>query len=387
MNTIEYIFLTFIICFFIYCFIHALINHNKEEREIAATREKLKAQEGEFETKRIKLENDKKQFEKKKEFYDKEIANIENVIKEKCAIYPRLAGVMADMLTLHYERAARYLEKKPHPAYNEAQRIRELRNETKEILVQKKELEYKYNYIKQLYPNIEDIFDSGFNEEFFELETDENTDRSRYYLSADEYSALSESERNQLALDRYISSRKSNWQIGRDYEMYIGYMCEQRGYTVLYNGILEKLEDMGRDLIVRMGTVDHVIQCKNWAKEKTIFEKHIFQLYGTFVLYKMDHPLFDCKAVFVTTTSLSRKARKIADFLGIVVYENINISNFPRIKCNINKQTGEKIYHLPFDQQYDRTVIETNTGEFYAMTVAEAEEKGFRRAFKHIGVN
>jgi hypothetical protein len=53
---------------------------------------------------------------------------------------------------------------------------------------------------------------------------------------------------------------------------------------------------------------------------------------------------------------------------------------FPRIKCNINGK--DKIYHLPFDQQYDRTQIKNN-GEFMAWSVAEAESKGFRRAKRH----
>jgi hypothetical protein len=42
--------------------------------------------------------------------------------------------------------------------------------------------------------------------------------------------------------------------------------------------------------------------------------------------------------------------------------------------------------HLPFDQQYDSTKIK-NKGEFYAVTVAEAEAAGFRRAFKWFGSN
>ena len=49
------------------------------------------------------------------------------------------------------------------------------------------------------------------------------------------------------------------------------------------------------------------------------------------------------------------------------------------IKCNINRTTKEKIYHLPFDQQYDNVKID-DVGEFFAMTVQEAEDAGFRRA-------
>lgn len=51
------------------------------------------------------------------------------------------------------------------------------------------------------------------------------------------------------------------------------------------------------------------------------------------------------------------------------------------IKCNIGNN-GEKIYHLPFDQQYYRTEIKS-PGEFYAWTVEEAVNAGFRRAFKY----
>ena len=54
------------------------------------------------------------------------------------------------------------------------------------------------------------------------------------------------------------------------------------------------------------------------------------------------------------------------------------------IKCNINQATNERIYHLPFDQQYDRTKIIPALGECYVRTVAEAESLSFRRAFRHV---
>lgn len=315
--------------------------------------------------------------------YENKIADFESYIQEKCERYPHLAAIMADLLTLHYETSADYLDHKKNPAYTEAYRIRELRKETKEILAQKKEIEYRYAYILQMYPNITDIFDSGFNEDqAFELETEENTDRVRLLLSPEEYQKLSVTERNQLALDRYVANRKSNWQIGRDYEMFIGYQYERQGYRVSYTGILKNLEDMGRDLIVTNQEKAFIIQCKNWSKSKTIHEKHIFQLFGTVVLYNIDHPKKPAVGVFVTTTQLSDKAMQIAEELNVMVVHK-EAGDFPRIKCNINKTTGERIYHLPFDQQYDRTVVEINKGELYAFTVEEAERQGFRRAFKH----
>jgi len=52
------------------------------------------------------------------------------------------------------------------------------------------------------------------------------------------------------------------------------------------------------------------------------------------------------------------------------------------IKCNISRRDAEKIYHLPFDQQYNRTLIEEEKNEYYLETVKEAEELGFRRVWK-----
>ena len=78
----------------------------------------------------------------------------------------------------------------------------------------------------------------------------------------------------------------------------------------------------------------------------------------------------------------------MADYLNIKYKENNPLEEFPRIKCNINYRDGiqTKIYHLPFDQQYDATKID-QPGEFYAMTVKDAEDAGFRRAFKWFGAN
>ena len=68
--------------------------------------------------------------------------------------------------------------------------------------------------------------------------------------------------------------------------------------------------------------------------------------------------------------------------LGVKVLENVMLKPYPSIKCNISRKTGEKIYHLPFDQQYDNTVVEEERNECYVQTVKEAEELGFRHAFR-----
>ena len=99
------------------------------------------------------------------------------------------------------------------------------------------------------------------------------------------------------------------------------------------------------------------------------------------VLYQIQHPEKKVKGLFYTTTSLSSVAKDCAEFLGIKCYENYKHQEYPLVKCNISNK-GEKIYHLPFDQMYDRVVIEPQKGECFTFTIKEAEEKGFRRAYR-----
>lgn len=227
-------------------------------------------------------------------------------------------------------------------------------------------------------------------------------DPVKRYVTSSEYEKLSTTERNQKALDRYSASRKTSYQVGRDYERYVGYKYELQDFEVTYYGIEAGLEDLGRDLICKQKGSIEVVQCKCWASHKLIHEKHINQLFGTTVKYYIDFiakqekyynlSLFpdllregNIKPVLYTSTKLSDTAKRFAEALSIEVHENFSLQPYPIIKCHINKQTGEKIYHLPFDQMYNRTILEKKYGEFYAMTVKEAELKGFRRTWRWHG--
>ena len=149
------------------------------------------------------------------------------------------------------------------------------------------------------------------------------------------------------------------------------------------------LEDLGRDLIVTADGFTHIVQCKYWSKVKQIHEKHITQLYGTVVSYCFENqlPRKYVDGVLITNISLSDTAKRMAKYLGIKYEENVPINVYPSIKCNLGKDEygwTTKIYHLPFDQQYDRTKV-NKKGEFMASTVKEAEDAGFRRAYKWHG--
>jgi hypothetical protein len=219
--------------------------------------------------------------------------------------------------------------------------------------------------------------------------TDEGTteaadDPASRWLTAQEFARLSNTAKYQLALDRYWSKQKTRWEVGRDYERFIGYKYEMQGYAVRYHGIVEGLADFGRDLIASRDARVEVVQCKHWSSYRTVHEKHIFQLLGSALAYKIENPETQVEATFVTSTSLSDRAKEFAAQLNSVLPFNIRegerLESYPCIKCNVSHRDGERIFHLPFDQQYDAVRIEEERLECYVATIEEATKLGFRRA-------
>lgn len=302
---------------------------------------------------------------------------------------PFLAKQFSDFMYINDLLDADYLENKPRPAFTAAEKVREIAKQKRVLQEQCKLQQYQLNLYETAFPWLAE-FKEISSEDFQQLASVDTAPDSEYaslkkWLSPQEYQSLPSSERLQLALNRYAKRQKTNWQIGIEYERYVGYCYEKKGYKVRYFGATEGLEDMGRDLIVTQGKKLFVIQCKRWSTEKTIHEKHIFQLYGTTILQKLENPDKLVSGLFITTTTLSELAKSCADYLHIAVVDNYPLREYPLIKCNVSKN-GEKIYHLPFDQQYDRVIIDPNDGDFYASTVQEAESKGFRHAWRWSGV-
>jgi len=302
---------------------------------------------------------------------------LKKIFSEKSKGFPWLSEAIAEYYKFIEFEVADYLENKSHPAFKKAEKVREVALNNRILRKQLKIAENFVNYYESLFPWITDYVGEDLDDllEYVVEEKSkgksEEADPVLDFIPRAEYESLSEEDRNQKALDRYLASRKKPWQIGRDYERYIGYLYERRGYKVEYMGIEKGLEDLGRDLICTMGNKIEIVQCKYWASYKTIHEKHINQLYGTAVQYYIEHKnlidkqknlvLFpelirsgEIKATFITSTKLSPTAMAFADALGIKVYQEKPLKKYPMIKCNIASD-GEKIYHLPFDQQYDRT--------------------------------
>lgn len=331
-----------------------------------------------------------KEIELKIEYIEKEDKRIKSEYEELLqSKYPfnHVASLYKDAVDNILRITEKQLREKHPPAPIAADKVREMKKMVDEYVSSGLIYKYKYELLLSYIPNLQeyakddDLFD--IVTDYYVQNADNDYDRVHNYLSKEEYVKLSEEERNQLALDRYLNSKKkSKWQIGRDYELYCGHKLRCAGFFVQQYGCINGVEDLGRDIIAQKGNEIYIIQCKYWSKTKVIREKYIMQLFGTKVEYEITHPdLFNkVKAAFVTNIELSETAKKFAKHLDIIV-KKVDMGVYPVIKCNINN--GNKIYHLPFDQQYDRTEIKLK-GEFWADTVKEAVDKGFRRAYRHI---
>lgn len=341
----------------------------------------------------------KNEIAETKEKNKKEINDIKirkTVLDARIKDLPMLSRYFSEIEQTKDELREKYLLYKSRPAINASVIVGNIKHEKKILIEKLKTAEYKCLYYENLIPWLADMEDEPLDiktkEAYISKDASETDDAAKYWLSPEEYSALSDIEKYQMALDRYCNRNKTNAEIGRDYERYIGYRYECNGYKVEYRGIIDGFEDRGRDLICTKGESVLVVQCKCWSAKKEIHENHINQLFGTtvrFYLEKHHNGTFGgflkdlltgkITPVFITSTVLSNTAKSFAKSLNIKVAENLKLGKYPMIKCNINRSTKEKIYHLPFDQQYDNVKI-GDTGEFFAMTVKEAEDAGFRRA-------
>lgn len=271
------------------------------------------------------------------------------------------------------------------------------------------ELELKIKQFEILFPDFDEFTTADIND--FKINTNEVIDNDindtiDFLVPIFEQQKLSKTEILQRALEKYIYKKKSKYSIGKDYERYIGYLYEEKGYEVEYHGINYGLDDLGIDIICKKGNETLLIQCKNWSQNKRIHENSINQLFGTSIKYYIDkfdtyqksfsNSLFEeinipfnnnFQPIFITTTHLSERAMEFAEILKIKVLIIPYEKNYPRIKCNKGKDKENndvKIFHLPFDQMYDR-VQNIKNGGCNVFTVEEAEKLGYRKAFRWRG--
>ena len=318
-------------------------------------------------------------------------------LRSESAALPAVAEWCDKLQAMIDARESGYLLTKKRPALKAHEAVMEAKSEARK---HKKEAILLKNIIS-LYeaemPEIAETLDYSLDDVLESLNIinkeqeawEGKTDPAKIYLTGSEWAKLSSQQRNQLALDRYFEYRqKSAWFAGIAYERYIGSLYEKEGFHVIYHGATKGKEDLGIDLICKGNDKTIIVQCKRLSPDKEIpvHEKVIAQTYGAASAYSYlnDIPWNEIVVVVITSYILSDEAIRFANALGVQYRENLAFRKYPSIKCNISRD-GERIYHLPFDQQYDTTIIDRDKGECMAESIVEAEELGFRRAFRWRG--
>lgn len=340
------------------------------------------------------FESEKRKFADVKDFAEKTLKDWE----KQSATFPILRD-WADRVRSHFDDLiVRGLTQKPRPATAAAAQVKEARANAREYKKEAERLAALLAIYEAQAPwlseytdyTVEEILEGVKEEETLKEIYKNGEDPASYFLTKTEWNQLSTGERNQVALDRYWmgSRKKTAWTAGIQYERFVGYQYEIKGSKVQYHGALNGVDDLGIDLVCTNGSTVHVVQCKRLSpvKEIPVRENVIAQVYGAAKFYALEKGLMlDVIPVLVTTYECSEMARMFAKHLGVQLVEKLAFKPYPCIKCNVSQLNGEKIYHLPFDLQYDATQVGDMPGEFYAMTVAEAEVAGFRRAFRWRG--
>lgn len=378
----EWLFVGLLIAAWALFFINACAEHYAKQKDGYKSR-----LDWQFDRQKKELESAHKERQK---VYEQRERDLLMLLKDKTP-YKTSSLMYADVQTYIFEDNRRYLISKRHPAYKSADVVKEMRKIAKEHIGLYRATEYKLKMLLGEFPYLAPYLEDETGDAIPSLmgadleDAKEGYDKVRDFLSQEEYDNLSVTERNQLALDRYNKGHKSNWVVGVEYEMYVEYLYrEMRGWKTIPHGSIHKLADLGRDVVAEKGDTIHIIQCKRYSADKLIHENTICQLYGTTIEYELgSEGLFTKKItpVLYSTADLSPMAEKFAERLG-VKFHKVPMGKYPQIKCNIG-QGGEKIYHLPFDQQYYNAIIDKQ-GEFYAWDVKGAEAAGFRRAKKYI---
>lgn len=408
------IFFSIVVSSFVLFFLFLeFVSRGNEIKGLREENRRLKNRElEEIEKKRKDAENLRKEAEitmlkaSKKATYAERISEAaEKAIVERQKGFPYIAEKLSEFRAQLFINpdAYMYLRKKAWKTKEIADELKAKYREVNKRLIISENLIAFYEYV---YPDLielkeqeiekECVVDKSYSRQ--ELEADPDT----HFIPKREYLLLSQCGRGQLALDRYWKRQKSKKEVGNAYERFIGFLFERWGYDVDFVGITKGVKDRGIDLVCENENEILLVQCKNWAKYKKIHENVLFQFFGAVFhareRYRKTGSIYDeekterfvypkreknVSGIIYSTVTLSEFAKEAISKLGIGLEVLAMDYNYPCIKCNVNN--GNRIYHLPFDQQYDKTKIKMNdlySEECYVKTCKEAEELGFRRAKK-----
>jgi len=223
------------------------IKHTSQNKKISEVREDFSNEKKNIErAKEVFKENEKlkyqlgiqKELVQKLEAYQEnnrrqlefEISKIDD---EKLKLFPWLATAIADYKYLAQERIAEGLINKERPALKAAEQIKITSQQLRESVNENRALKYHLSFYEKFFPFITEISGTNLEELLEELEQgrtaeksaelDDNEHQDEWpilsnFLSRQEYETLPTEKKFQVAFDRWKTKKKSNWEIGRDYE-------------------------------------------------------------------------------------------------------------------------------------------------------------------------
>ena len=173
------------------------------------------------------------------------------------------------------------------------------------------------------------------------------------------------------------------WELGIEYERYIGYLWESQGYKVIYNGATKGSADGGIDLIFISEFTTYVIQCKRWKKGSYINTEEIKKFHQNVKKFKKSNRELigdnNLSAIFYSTVKFTSDAKKVAKRYKIdcQVKEFNIVYEYPSVKCG-KTYDGRKFYCLPFDEEFDKIQLHCDRGDCYKFTIDDAEKSGYQ---------
>ena len=146
-----------------------------------------------------------------------EITELKKLLDEKEQSYPFLAIRHEELISLKYDAIADQLCAKSRPAFTAAKKVRELSKEVTSWVYKAKIYQHQLEFYEDLFPWLEEFKELPTKDTYDTIHKKKESDKySHYknYLSPTEYNKLSQTEKNQLALERYKKRSKSNWEAG-----------------------------------------------------------------------------------------------------------------------------------------------------------------------------
>lgn len=338
------------------------------------------------------LDNKKEEYEKSILENEKERKNLE--FKESLLNY-KLNSTMLKIYNDFYEKYLNeyidFFSTKKNPSIKSSEYLKEIKTEFKETKIKTLKLELL----------LSQFIDDEIEKEKLKSEKEKNILDDSFsahiysQLSKEEWNRLTYIEKLDLIVKKYKERQKDKLNIGLEFERYCGYLYENEGYSVKYNGILKGKSDGGIDLIATKKDKILFIQCKYWGKDKMIRENTISQVYGSALKMSLDRgenyksfidKLFskNIEILILTKTILSEEAKEFCEKLNVSFKENIEINQeYPIIKCVYGE---EKIFYIPTDFQYDNIRFGSTYKKYSRVdSCKKASELGYRHAFRWQG--